>query len=98
MVKLLLLAFSIATGTSALWLVTTNMDYGSAVGNAVFSSSYCQVGKGNTREEAHSKASSTVGGTALLAGGHCDLAPYRKNNQFRRFCNDYGSVNYEDDN
>ncbi|XEV07077.1 hypothetical protein FSHL1_012364 [Fusarium sambucinum] len=87
-----------ASGAHALWLATVNMDYGSALNKGVVSSPYCQVGKGNTREEALSKASSTVHGIAILAGGHCDQLPYRKTNQGGGFWDDYGTVNYIDDN
>jgi hypothetical protein len=98
MVKSLLLAICATTGAHALWLAAVNMDYGSAVGTAIFSSPYCQVGKGNTEAEALSKASNTVCGTIIIAGGHCDQLPYQHTNQLGEFWEDYGTINYEDDN
>ena len=98
MVKSLLLAICATTGAHALWLAAVNMDYGSAVGTAIFNSPYCQVGKGNTEAEALSKASNTVGGTIIIAGGHCDQLPYQHTNQLGGFWDDYGTINYEDDN
>ncbi|RYN27287.1 hypothetical protein AA0114_g12566 [Alternaria tenuissima] len=98
MVKSLLLAICVTTGAHALWLAAVNMDYGSAVGTAIFSSPYCQVGKGDTEAEALSKASNTVGGTIIIAGGHCDQLPYQHTNQLGGFWDDYGTINYEDDN
>jgi hypothetical protein len=98
MVKFLLPALCAIGGTQALWLAVANMDYSSAVGTAIFGSPYCQVGKGNTQDEAISKAGKTVGSTILLAGGHCNQMPYSKTNQLGGFWNDHGTVNYIDSN
>lgn len=98
MARLLFLALVTATSTNALWLAAVNMDYGSAVGTAIYSSPYCQVGKGNTMEEALSKASDTVTGRIFIAGGHCDQLSYHHTQQDGGFWDDYGTINYEDDN
>ncbi|XP_014550597.1 hypothetical protein COCVIDRAFT_115047 [Bipolaris victoriae FI3] len=93
-----ILTLAAASSTHALFLAVQNMNYGSGLGNAVFSSPYCQVGKGNTAAEALSKASDTVHGTLIIAGGHCDQLPYKHTNQLGGFWDDYGTVNYEDNN
>lgn len=88
-----------AAGTNALWLATANVDQTNYVnGGGFFPSPYCQVGKGNTKEEALQKATSITNGIAIIAGGHCDQLPYKHTNQLGGFWDDHGDVNYEDDN
>ncbi|CEJ87916.1 hypothetical protein VHEMI04551 [[Torrubiella] hemipterigena] len=94
----LISVLALASSAQALWLATVNMDYGSNAGGSIRMSPYCQVGKGNTRDEALSKASSTVHATAIIAGGHCDQLPYRKTNQLGGFWDDHGDINYIDGN
>ncbi|KAA8617658.1 hypothetical protein Ptr902_02562 [Pyrenophora tritici-repentis] len=73
------------------------MDYQTATpGGAIFPSPFCQVGKGDTAEQAHSQAARTVDATAIIAGGHCDQLPYQHTNQLGGFWDDYGTVFYVD--
>ncbi|EDU42530.1 conserved hypothetical protein [Pyrenophora tritici-repentis Pt-1C-BFP] len=88
---------SLTTTTTALWIATANMDYQTATpGGAIFPSPFCQVGKGDTAEQAHSQAARTVDATAIIAGGHCDQLPYQHTNQLGGFWDDYGTVFYVD--
>ncbi|KAJ3543525.1 hypothetical protein NM208_g3522 [Fusarium decemcellulare] len=98
MVNLLTFVLLAAPSAQALWLAVQDMDYGSNAGGTVFFSPYCQVGKGNDQAEALSKASSTIHGTILIAGGHCNHMSAQKTSQLGGFWDDYGTINYEDDN
>ncbi|KAG5772887.1 hypothetical protein H9Q72_001066 [Fusarium xylarioides] len=98
MVNYLYTVLAVATGAQALWLATADVDQSSNASGQISRSPYCQVGKGDTQEEAFSQASSTVNGIAIIAGGHCSQLPYQHTNQLEGFWDDYGTINYEVDN
>lgn len=60
-----------AASTNALWLAVANADGETNAGGGIYGSPYCLVGKGDTQEEALSKATDFVNGNIIIAGGHC---------------------------
>jgi hypothetical protein len=87
-----------ATSTQALWLATADMSYYSNAGEAVWESPFCQVGRGDTREQAISQATRQVGAVAIAGIRSCSELPYVHSNQLGGFWDDYGTINYEDGN
>lgn len=96
--SILSLGLMAATSAHALWLCTVNRDYYNNAAGGVFPSPFCQVGKGNNREQAWSKATDTFKGILIIAGGHCDQLAHQHTNQLGGFWDDYGTINYEDSN
>ncbi|KAJ5542320.1 hypothetical protein N7535_004740 [Penicillium sp. DV-2018c] len=95
-ISVLLLA---ATGTSALWLAAADMTYYNSNPGGIFPSPVCQVGKGENRDQAWSLATSEGSESIALGGLHsCNELNYKKSNQLGGFWDDYGTLNYEDDN
>ncbi|KAJ5545245.1 hypothetical protein N7535_006372 [Penicillium sp. DV-2018c] len=94
-ISLLLLA---TTGTSALWIAAADMTYYNNVpGGGVFPSPCCQVGKGATRDEAWSMATSEGLESNALGGLQtCNELNYVKGNQLGGFYDDYGTIFYEE--
>ncbi|KAJ5145486.1 uncharacterized protein N7515_000050 [Penicillium bovifimosum] len=94
-ISLLLLA---TTGTSALWIAAADMTYYNSVSGGIYPSPSCQVGKGETRDEAWSLATSE-GTESIALGGilTCDELNYKKTNQLGGFWDDYGTIFYETD-
>lgn len=94
-----LLMLGAATGTQALWLAIADMTYYTNTnGGGQYGSPFCQVGKGDNRDQAMGAAGSTIHGTALGGVQKCSSLPYSKGNQLGGFWNDHGTINYEDDN
>ncbi|OAQ69234.1 hypothetical protein VFPPC_13815 [Pochonia chlamydosporia 170] len=88
-----------ATGSQALWLAIADMTYYTNTnGGGQYGSPFCQVGKGDNRDQAASQAGSTVHATALGGVQKCSELPYSKGNQLGGFWNDHGTINYEDSN
>ena len=88
-----------ATGTQALWLATSDMTYYSVADGTAYPEPFCQVGKGDTRDQAWSQATSTGLNAVGIAGvQQCSELPYKHTNQLGGFWDDYGTINYEDSN
>ena len=90
----------VATTTNALWLATVDMTYSTNTGSGgIYGSPYCQVGKGDTEAQAWSQASSEGTDAVALNGiQHCNELSNKHTNQLGGFWDDYGTINYEDDN
>lgn len=99
MLKSLPLVVLAATGSHALWLAIADMTYYTNTnGGGQYGSPFCQVGKGDNADQAHSQAGSTIHGIALGGVQKCSSLPYSKGNQLGGFWNDHGTINYEDSN
>lgn len=88
-----------ATSAEALWLAIAQETYYTNTGEGgTYGSPFCQVGKGDTQQQAQSQAGSTVKGIALNGVQVCSGLPYSKGNSAGGFWNDYGTINYVDSN
>lgn len=96
-ISLILLA---ATGTQALWLAAAEMTFYTNTPGGVFPSPACQVGKGDTEAQAWSQATSIGSDSVSIGGGvtTCGTLASHHSNQLGGFWDDYGTLNYEDDN
>ncbi|KAH7024678.1 uncharacterized protein B0I36DRAFT_434335 [Microdochium trichocladiopsis] len=90
---------SLSSAANALWLCTANVDYTTSIRGSKYESPYCQVGKGDNRDQAWSQAKDRgLKAVAIIAGGHCDQLQYKHTNQLGGFWDDYGTINYIDSN
>ncbi|PON26729.1 hypothetical protein TGAM01_v204230 [Trichoderma gamsii] len=89
-----------ATGTQALWLAYAQESYWTATpGGGQYESPFCQVGRGENAQDAMSNAQKTAGGAVAFADiVKCSEMPYKHTSQLGGFWNDYGTINYIDDN